>query len=75
MRENPMLVGLTDRFDLEFAERQATLELVMKLGIQFHLGGLSLSNTVSVLEIFGVERARSTVHDWVYKAELGPDDG
>jgi len=36
---------------------------------------LSLSNTVSILEVFGVERARSTVHNWVHKAGLQPDDG
>jgi transposase-like protein len=75
MPENPSLVGSIDRFDLEFVERQATPDLLMKLGIQLHLGGLSLSNTVSVLEIFGVERARSTVHNWVHKAELQPEDG
>ncbi|PSQ46029.1 IS6 family transposase, partial [Halobacteriales archaeon SW_6_65_15] len=40
-----------------------------------HLAGLSLSNTVSVLELFGVERARSTIHNWVQKAELQPQDG
>jgi len=47
----------------------------MKLSIQLHLSGLSLSNTVSVLDIFGVERARSTVHNWVHKADLQPEDG
>ena len=47
----------------------------MKLGIQLHLAGLSLSNTVSALEIFGVGRARSTVHNWVHKADLQPESG
>ena len=47
----------------------------MKLSIQLHLSGLSLSNTVSVLKIFGVERARSTVHNWVHKADLQPTSG
>ena len=46
----------------------------MKLSIQLH-PILSLSNTVYALEIFGVERARSTVHSWVHKAELQPEDG
>jgi transposase-like protein len=46
----------------------------MKLGIQMHLAGLSLSNTVSVLESLGVERVRSTVHNWVHKADLQPSD-
>jgi len=45
----------------------------MKLGIQLHLAFLSLSNTVLILEIFGVERARSTVHNWVHKANLQPE--
>ena len=44
----------------------------MNLSIQLHLAGLSLSNTVRVLEIFGVERDRSTVHNWVHKADLQP---
>jgi len=47
----------------------------MKLSIQLHLAGLSLSNTVSILEIFGVERARSTIHNWVHKTDLQPEDG
>jgi transposase-like protein len=47
----------------------------MKLSIQLHLAGLSLSNTVSVLEVFGVERTRSTVHNWVHKADLQPESG
>ncbi len=46
----------------------------MKL-IQLQFVGLSLSNTVSTLEIFGVNRARSTVHSWVHKAELRPGSG
>ncbi|ELY77232.1 hypothetical protein C486_17345 [Natrinema gari JCM 14663] len=45
----------------------------MNLSIQLHLAGLSLSNTVRVLEIFGVKRARSTVHNWVHKADLQPN--
>jgi transposase-like protein len=47
----------------------------MKLSIQLHLSGLSLSNTVRVCEIFGVQRARSTVHNWVHKADLQPNSG
>jgi hypothetical protein len=51
MPENASLVGSIDRFDVEFLERQATPELVKKLGVQFYLGGLSLSNTGSVLAL------------------------
>jgi len=75
MPKNARLTGSIDQIDLEFVEREATPELLMKLGIQLHLAGLSLSNTVSILEIFGVERARSTVHNWVHKADLQPKDG
>ena len=32
-------------------------------------------NAVSIFEVFGVERARSTVHNWVHKADLQPDEG
>ena len=63
MPKNARLAGCLDQIDLDFVEREATLRLLMKLSIQLHLAGLSLSNTVSVLEIFGVERARSTVHN------------
>ena len=33
----------------------------MQLGIRLHLEGLSLADTVSILERFGVERHRSIV--------------
>ncbi|WP_299268677.1 IS6 family transposase [Halorientalis sp.] len=75
MPENTRLGGSIDQINLEFVEREATPRLLMKLGIQLHLAGLSLSNTVSVLDIFGVERARSTVHNWVHKADLQPETG
>jgi transposase-like protein len=39
------------------------------------LAVLSISNTVSILELFGVDRVKSTVHNWVHKAELQPEDG
>jgi len=56
-------------------EREATPESLMKLSIQLHLCGLSLSNTVQLLEIFGVQRARSTIHNWIHKADLQPESG
>ncbi len=55
--------------------REATPRLLMKFSIQLHLAGLSLSNTVRFLEVFGVDRARSTVHSWVHKADLQPESG
>ena len=56
-------------------EREATPESAMKLGIQLHLAGLSLSDTVSVLESLGVQRCRTTVHNWIQKADLQPANG
>lgn len=59
-----------DEIKLGFVKREATPRLLMKLGIQLYLAGLSLSNIVSILELFGVKRARLTVYNWVHKAEL-----
>ena len=75
MPENDRLNGCLDEINLEFVEREATPRLLMKLSIQLHLAGLSLSNTVSILEVFGVKRARSTVHNWVHKVDLQPESG
>ena len=72
MPENDRLSGCLEEINLEFVEREATPRLLMKLSIQLHLAGLSLSNTVSILDIFGVERARSTVHNWVHKPIYSP---
>ncbi|RLM83362.1 IS6 family transposase [Halobellus sp. Atlit-38R] len=69
------LIEASDFPELEFVEREATPELAMKLGIQLHLAGLSLSDTVSVLEGLGVDRCRTTVHNWIQKADLQPADG
>jgi len=75
MPKTARLNGCLDEIELEFVEREATPRLLMKLSIQLHLAGLSLSNTVLFLEVFGVQRARSTVHNWVHKADLQPEDG
>ncbi|SHH19715.1 hypothetical protein SAMN05443636_2003, partial [Halobaculum gomorrense] len=69
MAETARLNGCLNEIELAFVERETTPRQFMKLGIQLHLCGLSLSNTVSVLYEFGVDRARSTVHNWVHKAE------
>jgi hypothetical protein len=47
------LDGCLDEIDVGFVEREATPRLLMTLRIQLHLTGLSLSNTVSILEVFG----------------------
>ena len=75
MPKNASLTGCFDQINLEFIEREATPRVLMKLSIQLHLAVLSLSNTVSILELFGVNRARSTVHNWVHKADLQPESG
>jgi transposase-like protein len=75
MPENDLLNGCLEEVDLEFVEREATPQLLMKLSIQLHLAVLSLSNTVSIIEIFGIGRARLTVHNWVRKADLQPESG
>jgi len=75
MPEFNRLTGDTGWIELDFVEREATPEPLMKLSIHLHAAGLSLADTVSVLETFGVERCRSTVHNWVQKADLQPSDG
>ena len=75
MLEIARLSDSSDHFELGFVEREATPEPAMKFGIRFYLADLSLSNTISLLEIRGVERCRSTVHNWVQKADLQPTTG
>jgi len=65
----------TEWIDLSFVERERTPEPIIEKGIRHHLAGLSLSNTVILLEELGVERSRTAVHDWVQKADLQPADG
>ena len=75
MPENDRLDGCLHEIELGFVEREATPRLLMKLGIQLYLADLSLLNTVFLLEVFGVKRAGSTVHNWVHKANLQPESG
>ena len=75
MLEFTRLSGPSNAIKLDFVERVATPLPIMKMGIHLHLAGLSLAKTVSFLENFGVSRAKSTVHNWVQKAELEPLDG
>ena len=60
----------SDCFEVASVEREATPNWAMQTGTRLHLAGLSLSNTVSELERFGVERCRVTVHNWIQKADL-----
>lgn len=75
MPEISRLSGSREWIDLDFVERERTPESAMALGIQSHLAGLSLSNTVDLLEALGVQRSRKAIHDWVQKADLQPDSG
>jgi len=45
------------------------------MGIQSHVAGLSLSNTVELLDCLGVQRSRKAIHDWAQKADLQPESG
>jgi len=64
--------GYSRDIELEFVERAVTPQPAMKLGIQLHAAGLSLSDTVSVLSGLGVDRVYSTVHNWVQKPAYSP---
>ncbi len=48
MLETRRLNGSVDQIDLDFVERKATRESLVKLSIQLHLLGLSLSNIIRV---------------------------
>jgi transposase-like protein len=69
------LNGDSGCIELAFLEREATPKSIIKLGLRLHLAGISLSDTVLVLETLGVDRHRTTVHRWVQKADLQPTDG
>ena len=69
------LSGDSGCIELDFLEREATPESAMKLGIRLYLAGLSLLDTVSILERLGVKRHRTTVHRWIQKADLQPTGG
>jgi putative transposase len=75
MAEIARLNGHREWIDLDFVERERTPEPAMALGIQSHVAGLSLSNTVELLNCLGVQRSRKAVHDWVQKADLQPESG
>ncbi|OYR53989.1 IS6 family transposase [Halorubrum halodurans] len=75
MAEIARLNGHREWIDLDFVERERTPEPAMELGIQSHVAGLSLSNTVELLGSLGVQRSRKAVHDWVQKADLQPESG
>ena len=63
-----------DEINLDCGVRGNT-EIVDEAQYSLYLSHLSLLNTVLVLEVFGVDRVRSTVHNWVHKADLQPEPG
>jgi putative transposase len=63
MAEITRLSGCSDWLELAFVKRERTPSELMHLGIRLHLAGLSLSNTVSELAKFGVQRTRKAVHN------------
>lgn len=75
MHETTRSTGCTKALGLAFVERVCRQLSEIRLGIELHLRGLSLSNTVDVLENFGVDRCRTAVHNWVKKSDLEPRDG
>ena len=75
MAEIARLDGVKDWIDLEFVEREWIPESAMALWIHSHIVGLSLSNTVELLDSLGFDRSRKAIHDWVEKADLQPDAG
>ena len=56
MAEIVRLTESSDWIDLGFVQRERTPKPLMELGIRLHVAGLSLSNTISELEKFGVQR-------------------
>lgn len=75
MSESSRLKPPSTDIQLGFVEREQTPRELMRLSIHLHFTDFSLSDTIRVLEIFGVSRVRSTVHNWVQKAELQPEGG
>jgi len=58
MPEIARLTGNREWIDLDFVERERTPEPAMALGIQSHVAGLSLSNTVDLLDDSGMPENR-----------------
>lgn len=72
MPETGHLEGYGDWVDSDFVQNEETSGSLMALNIEPHVAELSIENTISILYGFGVDRARSTVHDRVQKAGSRP---
>jgi len=64
MPETDRLSGDTDWIDVGFIQRERTPSRLIRVGIQLHLTGLSLSNTKQYLDTLGIERSRTAIHNW-----------
>jgi putative transposase len=64
-----------DWIELEFVERERTPSEIIAKRIRHHMAALSLSNTVVLLEDWGIQRSRTAIHNWVQKADLQPAAG
>lgn len=77
-RENLLLVygeiarlyGHREWIDLYPVEHERTLRPAIALSVPSHVAELSLSNTVQLLYVLGIQRCRKTIHDWLQKADL-----
>lgn len=75
MTETARHDGDSDTIQSDFVARIYTPKPAMEVGIRLHLCGLPPSNTVSISDTFGVDRCRSTVHNWLQEADIEPRGG
>lgn len=75
MPETDSLTEYFAAFKLEFVEREVTPQPLMKLSIHLYVPVLSLLDTIAVLDMFGVNRCRTTVHNKLRTTDLQPADG
>ena len=64
MPEIGRLRDVSDAIESDFVDCEATPKPAMKLAIHLHLGDPSLIDTISVLDSFDIDPARSTVYKW-----------
>ncbi len=73
MPEIGRLSGHRNWIDLDFVEREQTSEPAMALSIQSHVSGLSLSNSVELLEAWGVGRSRKAIVERIFRRTQAPN--
>lgn len=70
MPETDHFTGYCSGFEFDFVKRETTPRPLMKFSIPLYTVVLSLSNTVSVFDSFGVDRCRTTVYKRMRTADL-----